>query len=118
MLGLTLLLTRIQFADSSSSGLDIGEIGIRTRYSTTKLEIGQPPFCHLARLRTMEVELTRRKSRLEDGEIGAEPWVRAEIVSVLSPMPKSLLALKTKPLMINSVKASHWLSQECPLIMN
>ena len=63
----------------------------RYLYSTTKLEMAQPPVSQAARRSWTEVELTPMSSSAVGGT-GGRPRVVAEIVSVLSPAPKSLTA--------------------------
>ena len=71
-------------------------------YSTTKLEIGQPPSDQASKLRTIEVELAVISSPLLSisdpdfdegfGGLGEVPRVLADTVSVRSPTPKSFTA--------------------------
>ena len=63
-------------------------------YSTTKLVIGHPPSNQALKFNTIELELTLISWVVVAGEIGADPIVCADTVSVLSPTPKSFVAWK------------------------
>ena len=90
---LTLLLTRTQ-DESPPNTLPSRDVAFpRHLYSTTKLEMAQPPVSQAARLSWIEVELTLMSSSAVGGT-GGSPRVVAEMVSVLSPTPKSLTACK------------------------
>ena len=63
-------------------------------YSTTKLVIGHPPSNQALKFSTIELELTLISCVVVAGEMGADPIVCADTVSVLSPTPKSFVACK------------------------
>lgn len=88
---LTLLLTNTQ-DESPPNTLPSREVALpRYLYSTTKLEMAQPPVSQADKLSWIEVELTLMSCSAVGGT-GDSPRVVAEMVSVLSPTPKSLTA--------------------------